>query len=295
MKYDIAIVIPCYNEEENINELYESIVNSIKKSDKIKKYKLYIFNDCSTDNTLHEIKEIDDKNIVIINGTRKMGKSAGLEIAFNIIPKDVDLVFMMDADLQDDPKEFDNFIKNIEKGYDLVSGYKKIRYDSLEKRLASKLYNKILNLVFNMNLHDHNCGFKCFRRDALSNLKIYENLHRFITVFINSYGLEVSEIEVKHHKRKHGKSKYGISRYFIGLKDIIKVKFILDHDKKSWIVNDLFVNSILLLITYFLNKNLAIIFFILMISIYIILMLNLKKYKNFTCNKIKCFELINYK
>lgn len=226
-KYNIAIVISAFNEEMSIKELYQAIIQNIKKSLKIKNYYLIFVNANSSDNTQKYIEDLqrNDKQVFLFNINHKTTKADCLQVGFDNLPKDVDLVFTMDADLQDDPQELDRFIAKIEEGYDLVNGYKKVRLDNLEKRTASKVYNHVVNWLFGMHLHDHNCGFKCFRSEVINHFKISGNLHRFITVIVDSLGYKVSEIAVLHHKRPYGKSKYGLSRYIIGFKDAIRVKF----------------------------------------------------------------------
>lgn len=228
-----------------------------------------------------------DKKIVLLDFKKRMGKSIGLQSAFNEVEDDVDLVFMMDADLQDDPKEINRFIEKIEEGYDLVSGYKKNRLDNLEKRMASKVYNRVINIVFGMNLHDHNCGFKCFKRNVLYDLKIYDNLHRYITILVNSMGYKVGEIDVLHHKRIHGKSKYGLSRYFIGFKDMIRIKYIINHQKKIWFLLDFIILLIILTLSFLINKILFIAMIILSVIINTVLIINLNRYKKFDINDYK--------
>ena len=294
MKYKIAVIISCYNEEKNIFKIYKKIIESIKNSDKILEYELIFIEDNSKDKTKENKKKIvkENKNVSIIEFKKRKGKSIGLQVAFDKIDSDTDLVFMMDADLQDDPKEIDRFIKKIEEGYDLVSGYKKNRLDNFEKRYASKLYNKMINLIFCMNLHDHNCGFKCFRKKVLKNLKIYDNLHRFITVFVKEYGYKVSEITVDHHKRLYGKSKYGFLRYFIGLKDIIRVKFIITHRKKRAFLFDLLF-LILIIFLFYKNINTLIIFLCIFAFIYGLLIYNLNKYNKFKIEDYDIFYEFN--
>lgn len=284
MKYKIAVLIPCYNEEESIAELYKRLkaaFNKFKK--KIDSYSIYFISDGSTDNTVKEVKKVmkNDSNVELLD-LKKSGKSIALQVGFSAIKDDVDLVFMMDGDLQDDPKEIGRFIEKIESGYDLVSGYKKIRLDNLEKRTASKVYNKSLNIIFRMNLHDHNCGFKCFKKEVVDKLKIYDNLHRFITVLVNDMGYKVGEIDVEHHKRMFGKSKYGLVRYFIGLKDALRIKFILSH--KSWYsyTKDIIINGIILALAFFINRNLFLIVCIFLIAIYVFFIYNIRKYKKFS-------------
>lgn len=297
MKYKIEVIISCYNEEKNIRKIYEKLIANIKKSNKILGYKLIFIEDNSKDKTKENIIKImkKNKNVNIIKFKKRTGKSIGLQVAFNKIEEDTDLVFMMDADLQDDPNEMDNFIKKIEEGYDLVSGYKKNRLDSIEKRYASKIYNKMINLLFNMNLHDHNCGFKCFKKNALKGLKIYDSLHRFITVFVKSNGYKVGEIVVKHHKRIYGKSKYGFLRYFIGLKDMIRVKYIITHRKNISFLWD-FLLAILVVILFYNYGKKIIIILCLLALIYGVLIYNLNKYKKFKIDDYDGFyEIINTK
>lgn len=298
MKYKIAIIISCYNEEKNVEKIYDRIIEELYKSKKIKDYQMYFINDVSKDNTKNNINKLvkKDKKVTLIDFKKRTGKSVGLQVGFNQIPKDIDLVFMMDADLQDDPKEIDRFIEKIESGYDLVSGYKKKRLDNLEKRTASKVYNKILNLIFKMNLHDHNCGFKCFKRKDLNDLKIYDNLHRYITILINSQGYKVGEIEVEHHKRIYGKSKYGLSRYFIGFKDMIRIKFIITHQKKNNLIFDFIISLLILVSSFYINKVLFATLFVIIMILYIILLVNLNKYNKFNIEEYKnVYKIINSK
>lgn len=281
MKYKIGIIISCYNEQKNVKIIYERLIDSLKNSKKAKDYKIYFIEDNSKDNTKKNIKKLmkKDNKIELISFIKRTGKSIGLQVGFNRIDKNIDLVFMMDADLQDDPKEIDKFIEKIEEGYDLVSGYKKNRKDNLEKRLPSKIYNKVLNIFFNMNLHDHNCGFKCFKRNVINDIKIYDNLHRFLTVFIKYKGYKVGEIEVNHHKRIYGKSKYGITRYFIAFKDLIKVKYIVSHQKKHMFLLDFFIIVFLAIGFKLLFNN--ILMSIILLIIYLLLLMSYIKYTNF--------------
>lgn len=296
MRYNVAILIPCHNEEKNIEILYQKLISSFNQlTKKVKNYSIYFINDGSTDHTKSEIKKLCKKyvSVKLIDLKRKFGKSIALQIGFSVIEEDIDLVFMMDGDLQDDPKEIGRFIEKIEEGYDLVSGYKKVRLDNIEKRTASKVYNKVLNITFKMNLHDHNCGFKCFKRKVLNDIKIYDNLHRFITIFANSKGYKVGEIEVEHHKRKHGKSKYGLTRYFVGFKDMIRVKFIISHKNVYSFIKDIVILGIILGILFVLNRVLFLIVFLLLVLIYCLLIYNLNRYQKFKIDMNKTNELFD--
>ena len=126
-------------------------------------------------------------------------------------------MFTLDADLQDDPAEFSRFLEKIEEGYDLVVGWKFDRLDPLEKKLASKLFNRVTSLLSGISLHDFDCGFKCFRREVIDSIDLYGELHRYIPVLAYRNGFRITEITVQHHRREYGSSKYGIERYMRGL------------------------------------------------------------------------------
>ena len=280
MKYNITVIIPCYNEEDNVPLLYQKIITSIKDSKKIKDYRIIYINDCSIDNTKNNINKIikKDKKTSLISFDKRCGKSTALQCGFDNISDATDLVFMMDGDLQDDPKEFDRFISKIEEGYDVVTGYKRNRLDNVEKRLASKLYNKTINLLFKTNIHDHNCGFKCFRYNAVKDIHIYDDLHRFVLVMLIDKGYKISEIDVEHHKRCYGKSKYGLARYFVGFKDTLKMKYILSV--KNIKVNIL-CNLVFIIFLLILSLRVSIYFLLILIiyiAIFIWLLFNSCKY-----------------
>jgi len=135
-------------------------------------------------------------------------------------------VITMDADLQDDPKEIPHMIEKLEEGYDLVSGWKQKRHDPLEKRLPSKLFNKVTSSLSGVHLHDFNCGFKAYRKEVVDSIDVYGELHRYIPVLAYRKGFQITEIVVEHHAREFGKSKYGFERYLRGLFDSMTVAFL---------------------------------------------------------------------
>ncbi len=134
-----------------------------------------------------------------------------------------EIVFTLDGDLQDDPAEIPRFLEQMEQGYGLVTGYKKKRHDPLNKVIASRIFNFVVRKLTKLELHDMNCGFKCFRGEVARRLRIWGELHRFIPALVAADGYAVGEIEVRHHARKHGVSKYGVSRLFKGFVDLITV------------------------------------------------------------------------
>ena len=155
---------------------------------------------------------------------RNFGKAAALTAAFQAARGD--LVFTLDGDLQDDPAEIPRFLAELEKGYDVVSGWKKTRHDPWHKVYPSRVFNWMVSRVSGCRLHDHNCGFKLYRGEVLREIGIYGELHRFIPVLAHARGFRVAEVEVRHRSRRHGASKYGFSRFFKGFLDLLTVRFL---------------------------------------------------------------------
>ena len=226
----VSIVIPLLNEEESLKPLYNAILRNVKalSSD----YEIMFVDDGSTDNSLNTIKEIckTDKKVKFISFKKNHGKAAALQVGFSNVTGDA--VITMDADLQDDPTEFINLLKKLEEGYDLVSGWKKKRFDPFIKRYSSKFFNWINRIFTGVQLHDMNCGLKAYRKEVVENIQLYGELHRFIPVLTDWKGFSVSEVIVKHHPRRYGKTKYGISRFFKGFVDLITVLFTTRYIKR---------------------------------------------------------------
>lgn len=225
----LSIVIPMYNEEESLEKLYSSIKKNVDKCivDKlINDYEIIFIDDGSTDGSCLKVKSLinEDSNISLISFRKNFGKAEALQAGFKHCNGDI--VITMDADLQDDPIEIVNFIKKIDEGYDVVSGWKKDRHDPLEKRLPSKLFNKVTTKLSGVKLHDFNCGFKAYRKEVLKSINIYGELHRYIPVLAARKGFTITEIPVHHNKREFGKSKYGFERYLRGLFDALSTSFI---------------------------------------------------------------------
>jgi glycosyltransferase involved in cell wall biosynthesis len=171
-----------------------------------------------------------DANVKVVRFRKNQGKAAALQTGFNYAGGEI--IFTMDADLQDDPKEISRFLAKIEEGYDLVTGWKKKRYDPLSKKLPSKFFNFVTSLSFGLKLHDYNCGYKAYRRKVISELDIYGEMHRYIPALAHSRGFKVAELAVSHRRRQHGISKYGWERYFRGFLDLMTVK-LLTHYARS--------------------------------------------------------------
>lgn len=219
----ISFVIPVYNEEESLKLLYEKIMQNIPSGCDAE---IVFVNDGSTDRSVEVIKEMNakDKRVHLISFRKNFGKALALESGFRNVHGEI--VITMDADLQDDPIEIPNFIAKIDEGYDLVSGWKENRKDPLEKRLPSKLFNKVTSKMSGVKLHDFNCGFKAYRKEVVDAIDVYGELHRYIPVLAYRKGFRIAEISVHHNKRQFGKSKYGFERYLRGLFDSLTVAFL---------------------------------------------------------------------
>lgn len=229
MQRKVSFVIPAYNEAESLTELYIRIKKNIDLCTKealMSDHEILFIDDGSTDHTdtiIRQLKEQDDK-VRYILFRKNFGKSIALQTAFKNI--DGDLVITMDADLQDDPSELKNFLMKIDEGYDMVVGWKVNRLDSAEKKIPSKLFNKVTSEMSGIKLHDFDCGYKIFRREVADSLNIYGQLHRYIPVLAYRNGFMITEMPVHHNRRKYGKSKYGMERYMQGLFDFMTVFFL---------------------------------------------------------------------
>ena len=234
----VSFVIPAYNEEESLEELYSLIkenVDDCKKENLLTDYEVLFIDDGSTDHTQDVIRKMSgqDEHVRYIFFRKNFGKSVALQTAFRNVTGDV--VITMDADLQDDPCELASFMKKIDEGYDLVSGWKYNRLDPAEKRLPSKLFNLVTAKMSGIDLHDFDCGYKAYRREVTDAGDIYGQLHRYIPVLAFRKGFRIAEIQVHHNKRKHGKSKYGVERYMQGLLDFFTVSFLSKyHDRPMY-------------------------------------------------------------
>lgn len=225
---DISVIIPLYNEEESLNELYSWIERVMKAHDFT--YEVIFVSDGSTDRSWDIIEELHQANPAVkgIKFRRNYGKSPALFCGFREAQGDV--VITMDADLQDSPDEIPELYRMItEDHYDLVSGWKKKRYDPLSKTIPTKLFNATARKVSGIhNLHDFNCGLKAYRRDVVKNIEVYGEMHRYIPYLAKNAGFsKIGEKVVHHQARKFGKSKFGgINRFFNGYLDLITLWFL---------------------------------------------------------------------
>ena len=218
----ISFVIPVLNEEASLEILYKEILDNLDDYS----YEIIFIDDGSTDKSFEIIKNIAQKdiNVKAIKFRRNFGKSEALQVGFSSVTGNI--IFTMDADLQDNPIEIPRFISEIQNGYDLVSGWKKKRHDPLSKKIPSKFFNFITSKSVGLKLNDFNCGFKAYRAQTVKELDIYGDMHRYIPALAFAKGFKVKEIVVEHRERKFGKSKYGIERYLRGFFDLLTVKLI---------------------------------------------------------------------
>ena len=230
---NISIVIPLLNEEESLKELYHWIADVMQSNGFL--YELLFIDDGSTDDSWEVIEDLSDKyhQVKGIRFLKNFGKSQALHAGFAIAKGDV--VITMDADLQDNPEEIPELYKMVMRdGYDLVSGWKKKRYDSVvAKNLPSKLFNFAARKTSGVKLHDFNCGLKAYRNEVIKSIEVTGEMHRYIPVLAKSAGYsKIGEKVVKHQARKYGKTKFGMERFIRGFLDLITISFLSRFGKR---------------------------------------------------------------
>ncbi len=226
----LSIVVPLYNEEENIPTLYEKLKDNLDPLEK--EYEILFVDDGSTDRTLSILEEIQskDKRVIILSLRRNFGQTAAFAAGFDFARGDV--IVTMDGDLQNDPADIQKLLELV-KDNDLVSGWRKNRKDPFfSRRLPSLIANWLISNVTGVKLHDYGCSLKAYRRDVIKNLKLYGEMHRFIPAVASWYGVRVAEVEVRHFPRLRGSTKYGISRTIKVVLDLITVKFLQSFSTK---------------------------------------------------------------
>lgn len=226
----LSIVIPLYNEEENVRELYGRLKPAMELIGQ--EYEIIFIDDGSTDNTLSLLQEIQagDDTVIVLSLRRNFGQTAAFAAGFDYSRGDI--IVTMDGDLQNDPRDIPKLLE-LMKDNDLVSGWRKRRKDPfLSRRLPSIIANSLISRVTGVNLHDYGCSLKAYRRDVIKNLKLYGEMHRFIPAVASWYGVRIAEVETTHYPRLRGKSKYGISRTMKVVLDLITVKFLQSFSTK---------------------------------------------------------------
>jgi glycosyltransferase involved in cell wall biosynthesis len=229
---DISVVIPLYNEEESLVELSDWIIKVANQE--ALSYEIIFVNDGSTDTSARVLNDLakGNKNIKVISFRRNHGKSAGLNVGFAAASGEV--VITMDADLQDSPDEIPELVKMIrEEGYDLVSGWKKKRYDPITKTIPTKFFNWATRRMSKIDLHDFNCGLKAYRKEVVKNINVQGEMHRYIPVLAKAAGFnKIGEKVVQHRARPYGHTKFGISRFINGPLDLVTLAFVSRFSKR---------------------------------------------------------------
>lgn len=230
-KTNLSFVIPAKNEEGSVESLYQEIkavVETLKRT-----FEVIFIDDGSTDSTFQKLEELHNKDsrVKVIKFRGNLGKSAALQVGFNQACGEI--IFTMDADLQDNPQEISHFLSKLDEGYDLVSGWKKTRHDPSVKVIPSRILNNFLTpLLTGVKLHDINCGFKAYRQEVVRTLNLYGELYRFIPIFAVKQAFRVTEIPIEHRARKHGKSKFGWERNIKGFLDLVTIVFLTGYNRR---------------------------------------------------------------
>lgn len=226
----LSIVIPSHNEADNVVPLYEEIADAVAREGLTAE--VLFVDDGSTDETYARLRELHGRweagelgeaapRVRVLKFRRRFGKAAGLAAGFAHAQGDV--VFTMDGDLQDNPKEIPRFLEALDQGYGMVSGWKQKRHDPPSKTVPSKLFNWVVSQLSGIHIHDFNCGFKVYRGELSRQLCLYGDMHRYIPVLAKARGYETTEIVVEHRPRTHGRSKYGAKRLITGFLDLLTV------------------------------------------------------------------------
>jgi glycosyltransferase involved in cell wall biosynthesis len=222
---ELSIVVPMYNEEENVVLLYNSLKTILDNLNK--RYEIICVDDGSVDRTLSILKSLakDDEKLIVISFRKNFGQTAALSAGFDYSKGD--LIVTMDGDLQNDPEDIPKLLEKA-KEFDVVSGWRRRRKDAFLKRVVPSLIaNKLISFVTGVKLHDYGCTLKVYKKEVVKNLKLYGEMHRFIPAIASWRGISVGEVETTHNERRFGKSKYGISRAARVMLDLFTVKFLL--------------------------------------------------------------------
>lgn len=227
----LSVVVPIYNEEENIRPLYNRLVEVFEISPMPYRlgYEIILIDDGSSDRSFEVCAAIQsqDSRVRVVQFRRNFGKTAALHAGFNLA-RGARLI-TIDADMQEDPQDMFRLLEPLNTGYDLVSAWRQQRNDPLSKTLPSRVFNTVVSRITGVHLHDFNCGFKAYSRDVVADLHIYGEQHRFIPVLAKQMGFRVTEVPVEHRRRRFGKSKFGTKRLMSGYLDFIQVLFLTTY------------------------------------------------------------------
>lgn len=227
----LSVVIPVYNEAENLEALYQELAAQCPKLGRT--YEILFIDDGSRDDSFAVLKGIQkrDKKVKVIRFRKNFGQTAAMSAGFDYARGEI--IITLDADLQNDPKDFPLLLSKIAEGYDIAAGWRKRRFDKfLTRRLPSTMANWLISRITGVKLHDYGCTLKAFRYEVVKSIKLYGELHRFIPAIASDIGVSIAEVAVNHRPRIHGKSKYTIFRAVKVVLDIITVKFLLNYSTK---------------------------------------------------------------
>jgi glycosyltransferase involved in cell wall biosynthesis len=229
---DLSLVIPVYNEEKNLPQLFDAIYRVLTPLNY--QWEVILVNDGSRDRSLDVLREYamkDAERVRMVSFRRNFGQTAA--IAAGIDYSSGETIVLLDADMQNDPADIPMLLAKLDEGYDLVSGWRKDRKDNaLARNFPSHIANWIISQVTGVHLHDYGCTLKAYRRDALAGFRLYGEMHRFIPVFAHSIGARITELPVRHHPRQFGKANYGLERTAKVVLDLFTVKFLLSYSNK---------------------------------------------------------------
>lgn len=228
---DFSIVVPIYNEEDNIAALYQSITSSLDPGGA--NYEIILVDDGSSDGSYPALKELAarDTRVKVIRFRRNFGQTAAMSAGFDAASGDI--IIPMDGDLQNDPADIPRLIEKLHEGYDVVSGWRSDRKDTfVTRKIPSMMANALISRMTGVHLHDYGCTLKAYRREVLDGINLYGEMHRFVPALASQVGAKVTEMPVNHRPRLHGTSKYGISRTLRVILDLMTVKFLLTYSTK---------------------------------------------------------------
>src|SRR3954447_13967894 len=226
----VSLVVPVYNERESLTALHAEIT-AVAREQALAVEVIFV-DDGSRDGSWDVVKELaaHDPRVHGLRFRRNFGKAAALQAGFREVrgPR----ALTLDADLQDDPAEIPNFLKRLDGGYDLVSGWKRVRHDPWHKVLPSRVFNGMVSWLTGVNLHDHNCGMKAYDAAVLREVRLHGEFHRFVPVLAAAKGFRVGELVIQHRARKFGRSKYGVRRFLRGVMHLLTVKYLTTYGRR---------------------------------------------------------------
>ena len=229
---NLSLIVPVYNEEKNLPTLIEAIHKALEPLPY--NWEVVLVDDGSEDDSLQvltELTEKDSQHLRVLSFRRNFGQTAAIAAGLDYAQGEI--IVLLDADMQNDPADIPMLLAKLDEGYDLVSGWRKMRKDTyLTRTLPSNLANMLISRTTGVPLHDYGCTLKAYRREVLEGFRLYGEMHRFIPVFANSVGAKITEVQVNHHPRKYGKTKYGLERTVKVILDLFTVKFLVSYSSK---------------------------------------------------------------